>query len=100
MTFKADNATDVDGDPISYTWKNNATGAVMGTGKVLELKNLKKGHYTVTLEVIDGSHTVTKNVSFTIKAKKTNGGVIPGFEVAFLLMALAVALAFVARRRR
>ena len=96
ITFTADNASDLEGDYISYTWKDNVTG-LMGSGKVLKFKDLKKGNHIISLIVSDGNTNVTKTVSLVIKAKPKKNP--PGFEGVVFVVAVAVALVVISRRR-
>jgi hypothetical protein len=98
IEFKADNATDIDGDSLTYTWKDNATGEVLGQNQTLEVKKLKKGTHVIILEVTDGqggSNTTT--VEITVKAKPASE---PGFEAAIFMVAVAIAVLVVGTGRR
>jgi hypothetical protein len=98
ITFKADNVTDIEGDPITWVWKDNVTGAVVGTGKVVKVNNLKKGPHMITLDVSDGTNHVYKNVTVIItkKIKKNT----PGFEGVLVVGTLCMALVIISRRKR
>jgi hypothetical protein len=98
ISFKADNATDIEGDPITYVWKDNVTGAVVGTGNKIKVNNLKKGPHMITLDVSDGTNHVYKNVTVTItkKIKKNT----PGFEGVLVVGTMCMALVIISRRRR
>jgi hypothetical protein len=49
------NASDPDGDPLSYTWRTSG-GQIVGSGSAVDLDttNLAPGSYTVTVRVDDG----------------------------------------------
>jgi outer membrane protein OmpA-like peptidoglycan-associated protein len=49
------NASDPDGDPLTYTWRTNG-GQIVGSGAAVDLDttNLAPGSYTVTVRVDDG----------------------------------------------
>jgi outer membrane protein OmpA-like peptidoglycan-associated protein len=49
------NASDPDGDPLTYTWRANA-GQIVGTGAAVDFdtSGLAPGNYTVTVRVDDG----------------------------------------------
>lgn len=51
----ATNASDPDGDPITYTWRTNG-GQIVGSGPAVDLDTtgLAPGSYTVTVRVDDG----------------------------------------------
>jgi hypothetical protein len=98
INFNADLAVDIEGDPISYTWKNNITGVTLGTGQKLPYKDLKKGTYTITLIVEDGVNKVYKNVHIVVKAKAKQN--TPSFEGILLVGAVCIALVLISRRRR
>ena len=100
IELRADNATDIDGDTLTYTWKDNATGEVLGKNQTLEIKKLKKGTHVIILEVTDGqggSNTTT--VEFTVKAKPAAE---PGFEAVVFMAAVVIAVLMIrtGRRRR
>ncbi len=49
------NASDPDGDPLTYTWSNNG-GQIVGSGAAVDLdtSGVAPGNYTVTVRVDDG----------------------------------------------
>lgn len=97
IILEAGTASDIDGDTLTYTWKDNATGEVLGTNKTLEVAKLKKGTYVIILEVTDGQGgRTTTTVEFTVKGKKKTE---PGFE-AVVMIAAVVVLVYLTRRRR
>jgi|GEM_PF-3889659 len=98
ITLKADNATDIEGDPITYVWKDNVTGTVLGSQKVVKVNNLKKGLHMITLDVSDGTNHVFRyvNVTITNKVKKNS----PGFEGVLVVGTLCIALVLISRRKK
>ncbi len=65
----ASNATDPDGDQLSYTW-NASAGQVMGTGATVDFDTtgLAPGNYTVTGRVSDG-HGGTADCTTNVEVK-------------------------------
>ena len=76
-------ATDEDGDPLTFTWKEG--DRVLGTGDALSVKGLHPGRHTVTLEVSDGNATTSQKL--VIIMEEAEGG-----SAALLLILLIVAL--------
>jgi hypothetical protein len=87
-------ATDADGDTLTYKWKKGDT--VLGEDTNVTLPKLKPGKHTITLEVSDGIETSTVNVTLRIKS---SGGGMPGFEVVHVVIATVLALVVMAIRR-
>ncbi len=100
ITFSA-SATDLDGDTLTYKWFLDELEEV-GTGKTLELTNVKVGPHKVTVEVSDGASTNTADFNFRVNKKDNGGNEEPGFELVYVALALigAVAIASYARRRQ
>jgi hypothetical protein len=96
------NATDDDGDALEFTWYSGDD--VLGTGASFSTKELGPGLHTITLKADDGSGPVaSKPVQITVEKKKTaapaaSKGFIPGFGLAALAAALALAC-LVARKK-
>jgi len=66
LTFRA-SATDADGDFLTYTW---AFGdGTTGTGALVEHVVSAGGTYTATVTVSDGTDSVTRSVTYTVKGK-------------------------------
>jgi hypothetical protein len=86
-------ATDVDGDTLTFTWKEGDT--VLGTGETVIVEKLKKGEHTITLVVDDGTTTVSDDLVIIVTAKDEE----PGFPALFALMAIVVALVVLGRRK-
>jgi hypothetical protein len=98
VSFSA-TATDLDGDELTYKWFLDELEEV-GTGKTLELTNVKPGEHKISVEVTDPSGASSRS-DFTFKVtKKSNGGDSPGFEGIFVALALLGAIAIVMARRR
>jgi len=93
------NATDDDGDALTYTWF--ADGLRIGEGKALSAKGLKPGKHSLKVEVSDGTGSNTSApVQITVRHVDGKSGFIPGFEAVFSALAAAAALALLAVRRR
>jgi len=99
ITFSAE-GSDLDGDTLTYKWFLDELEEV-GTGKTLELTNVKVGEHKVTVEVSDGPATSTADFTFRVN-KDENPDEEPGFELAYVALALigAVALVTIMRRRQ
>lgn len=89
ITFAA-NATDLDGDTLTFTWTDRS-GTVIGRGTTFTYGKLPKGAQLVRLDVNDTKGDVYYEVIITIKdtpaPKKT-----PGFELLGLLAAVGLSL--------
>jgi hypothetical protein len=73
VTFTT-NATDADGDPLTYTWTSDA--GVGGTGNPVTLRFPVEGTFTGTLAVSDGYETTTGTGTITVVAPpSTSAGV-------------------------
>jgi hypothetical protein len=100
ISFSA-TAEDLDNDDLTYKWFLDELEEV-GTGKTLELTNVKPGDHKITVEVTDTSGA-SSTEDFTFKVnKKTNGGESPGFAGIYVALALvgAIALMAIVRRRQ
>jgi hypothetical protein len=80
-------ATDADGDNLSITW-SAASGSLVTDNDKATYSNDTVGTYTVTVNVSDGTHTVSrsieitvKEVTFTVSASTTSAKV--GSEITF-----------------
>ena len=85
---------DQNSSSLRYEWTSSLNGK-LGTGAVLQVKDLKKGAHTITLVVTDNEGmTGSATVIITITAKPAPGkGFLPGFEVLVLVVCIAVLLA-------
>jgi hypothetical protein len=85
---------DQNSSSLRYEWTSSLNGK-LGTGAVLQVKDLKKGAHTITLVVTDNEGmTGSATVIITITAKPAPGkGFLPGFEVLVLVACIAVLLA-------
>ena len=93
------NATDDDGDGLTYTWYLGSE--ILGTGKVLSTKTLKPGSLSLKLAVSDGNVTVdSPPVGIVVQKKVTSSpGNAPGFELAAVVAAVLVGAVVLGRRR-
>ncbi len=64
------NATDPDGDPLSYSWTSSG-GKVEGSGDTVtfDATGIAPGEYTITVTVSDGKHQVPCSVKVTVIKK-------------------------------
>ncbi len=65
-------ATDEDGDTLTYTWREGATE--LGAGSPLNLKDLVPGVHTITLVVTDGTEEVERDLDVYIEATEDDTG--------------------------
>jgi uncharacterized protein (TIGR03382 family) len=97
IVFDATRSWDPDGDAIvSFAWdfgdgKTDAKGSTSHGYK-------KAGSYIVTLTVSDGNLNTTSTQN--VKIRNPEAQSTPGFDGAFAILALGVALALVVWRRR
>jgi hypothetical protein len=64
-------ATDEDGDALTYTW--NEGDVELGAGSPLNLKDLAPGSHEVTLVVTDGTEDTERTLEIYIEAMDDNG---------------------------
>jgi hypothetical protein len=97
IEFKAQTASDPDGDSLTYTWYSDDQPLPGGGNQTFTYKKLKPGEHKIKLEVSDGrGGVVTDEVTIKVKKQKQE----PGFEAALLFLALvAVALVLIRKRR-
>jgi len=69
VTLRAGPATSPDGYTITYTWKDDTTGTVIGTGASFIYSTEKTGDHRITLTATDG-HGGTDSKSMTISVSK------------------------------
>jgi hypothetical protein len=89
--------SDPDNDTLTFTWKD-ANGRFLGSGQDITLSNLTKGNHVITLEVSDGTATVTATALVTVSAP--SAGSTPGFAAVALLASVALAMLAACRRTR
>lgn len=94
ITLRA-NATDADGDDLTYTWMEGDT--VLGIGQELNVSGLPPGEHTITLIVDDGTSSTSQEFTITIEKKEKSDG--PGFGAALAFLALTSAIVLFLRRR-
>lgn len=94
ITLRA-NATDADGDDLTYTWMEGDT--VLGIGQELNISGLPPGEHTITLIVDDGTSSTSQEFTITIEKKEKSDG--PGFGAALAILALTSAIVLFLRRR-
>jgi hypothetical protein len=92
VSFSA-TATDEDGDTLTYTWKED--DKVLADGSGPDPVKLKPGKHTVTLEVGDGTTSVTEDIELTVK----ESGESPGFGATIMVVVVAVTTAIAVRAR-
>lgn len=107
ITFSADkNATDPDGDAVTYKWMINGTTTVLSNERDFTFdwkdkatsKQLNPGIHKIDLTISDGKGgTQTTSVMLSIKAKPKKGS--PGFEMPLLLVAMLVVVVALGKRR-
>jgi hypothetical protein len=92
------------GDTLEYSWLDN--GEPAGIGKNISVK-LKPGKHTITLEVSDGTETVSKEISIDVEKKETvtvagggNDWILLAAAAVAVLAIVAVVAVLAARRRK
>ncbi|MCK4971376.1 MAG: PKD domain-containing protein, partial [Thermoplasmata archaeon] len=99
ISFSA-TATDLDGDTLTYTWFLDLLDEV-GTGPTLDLKDVDSGPHKVTVSVKDQSGTeTTEDFNFNVAKKDGGEDESPGFNLAYIALALIGAVAIMAILRR
>jgi len=99
ISFSA-TAYDLDGDDLTYTWFLDLLEEV-GTGPNLVLKNVDSGQHKVTVSVKDSSGTeTTEDFDFTVTKKAADEDESPGFNFAYVALALIGAISIMAILRR
>jgi len=97
IVFSAD-ATDPQGDRLSYTWvEGNRT---LGRGSSIVTMFSVPGTYIVTLKVSDGRDETTQNITVKVVTKLDDGKKSPGFEMVLAVSAVMLAAVAIARRRK
>ena len=96
-------ATDLDGDPLNYSWKEG--GLLLGHGEELSVSFEESRTYFITLTVSDGNLEATQEVSVVVLDPPVKQGILgtsatPGFEGALVVVALAGAVVALALRRK
>jgi hypothetical protein len=81
------------GDTLEYSWLDN--GEPAGIGKNISVK-LKPGKHTITLEVSDGSETVSTEIGVEVEKKETVTVAGGGNDWTMMAAAVAAAIAIVA----
>lgn len=89
ISFSAE-ATDEDGDDLTYTWREGAD--VIGEGPEVDLDGLSAGEHTITLEVSDGAATSTLPITVVIEGGDV---AIPSLSIWLLLVLVVVVVAVV-----
>ena len=100
ISFSA-TASDLDGDDLTYTWFLDLLEEV-GTGPNLNLKDVDSGPHKVTVSVKDSSGTeTTEDFDFTVTKESVDDDDSPGFNFAYVVLALigAVSIMVIVRRR-
>jgi hypothetical protein len=97
VVFSAE-ATDPEGDRVTYTWtEGNRT---LGRGSSIVAIFSLPGTYTVTLSVSDGRDEALYNITIRVVQKLDEPKKSPGFEAVLAVAAAAVAAALGWRRKR
>jgi len=95
-------ATDPDGDNLTYIWRD-AAGNELGRGTSVSTTKLEKGQQTIRLEVSDGKVSVYKDVIVVIyppAAPAPSKGFIPGYSALAVMAAAAGSMLVVASKKR
>ena len=90
ITFMA-NASDADGDRLSFTWRDG-NGGVIGEGPTFSYNKFQKGYHTVRLEINDTKGSTFCEVTITIveQGQKKTGGFEAGCLLAGVFTALVI----------
>jgi hypothetical protein len=95
ITFEA-TATDPDGDPLIYTWKDG--GRVLGTGSYLLFVGMPDGRHTVTLNVTDGKNWSARSIDMVVEEGQGRSWALPVMVVLVALVAIAGVSVYLRRR--
>jgi hypothetical protein len=90
--------SDPDGDTLTFTWKDT-DGKILGAGRSVMLKSLKSGKHTISLEVSDGTLTVSDAVVVTAAAAPAASRT-PMLEPLWLLACITLVVAASRARRQ
>jgi hypothetical protein len=90
------NATDEDGDRLTFTWREG--GRLLGTGDNLTVRDLRPGRHAVTLEVSDGNATTSQKLVVTVNGNGGDGSVLLLLLLIVILVAVTLTLLLMRRR--
>jgi len=104
MTMRAGAATDPDGDKITYTWKDETTNTVIGTGDSVIYTPKGTGDHKISLTVSDGQGESTSVfVTITVQKAATAGlgttMMLVLVVVIVLIVVILVAVLMMKRRK-
>jgi hypothetical protein len=85
VLFSAADATDPDGDVLTYTWYDASSEKTLGTGQVINAKFSETGQHLIKLFVTDGKGGNTSKEVRVQVTKSTDGG---GMDLGGLMMPL------------
>ena len=91
-------ATDEDGDALEYTWKEGSR--VLGTGRLLTVKDLGAGRHVITLIVGDGVATASASVTVEVEGGGVGSGALVYLAITIVVIVLAAVVIVLLSRRR
>ncbi len=98
VRFDAANASDPDGDRLTYAWDFDGDGETDATGRQVTHRFAETGNHEVTLTVTDDDGAA--DTAATRIAVGSTGQALPGFGGVVALLALLAAVGGLAVRRR
>jgi len=96
VTLRAAGATDPDGDKLTYTWKDDSTGQVLGTGDSLIVSFSKAGDHKISLTVTDAKGMSSAPTSVTFKVvKPAQTGISTTMMLAIVVLIVVINIVLV-----
>ena len=83
-------ATDEDGDELTYTWTRSDDAAWERTGSSVTLEDLEPGDYTFTVTVTDGMDETSQDITVTVEEEDDGG--FPIWVIAIIAVILLIVI--------
>jgi len=104
ITLRAAAVTDPDGDKITFTWKDETTNTVIGTGDSIIYTPKGTGDHKITLTADDGNGgSTTATVTFNVQKTGTAGlstTLLLALVVIIVLVIVIIVVVLMMKRRR